>query len=454
MNVSNSDLAPGFNLFVSFFIGTALVYVYRAWRIYQVRKKTLTGRAEKARIIRDSVDVPAPVAKPKKEAESVASASFTVSAIICFSVAYLITYLVIISLVHVVLPNLNVVDKYRADLAASLILALIAALLIIPLFRRWTVQFASFQKIPNWQRWLWDIGFWIQLAAILSIVISTVPIRTDAISAGQMDILLISSSLALLIFVSFLLPFVRSFVFFPSSWVYSALSNANYQEALQRSRQIQVKFPSDVSVQFTVGTAQIFAGQYSAAEETYNAILQEALVNDQYLPFSPMALTNLGYAFLHQQRYPEAARAFEGARKLDPKAGHAVAGSAEVFLFQRIQTKRALDIIIEYLHKVLAGGLRDRTVWGAVLGDEAWAFAMLGKQREAEASLKDAFQRMDRSFKPGMAGLHYRAGQVYKRNNRTRAIKEFESAVKLDPEGSWGQLARQALQELGKAPRA
>jgi hypothetical protein len=452
MSISNSDFSPGFNVFVSFFIATALVYAFRTWRIYQVRTKNRVAQAQMVQIIRDSVDGLAPTSKRKIATDPSASASFIISAIICCAVVYLIAYLAVIYAIYLVLPNLSVADKYVVDVAASLFLALIGILLIIPLIRRSTLLSASNQELPHWQRWLWDIGFWIQVAGVVSLTISTIPVLGNGNAIPQVQVLLLT--VGFLILVGFLAPFARPFVFFPGIWVRQALANADYQEALRRAKHLVVKVPNAVVMRFNVGTAQSFAGQYVDAEATYRAILQDTLVNDRYLLFSALVMTNLGYVFLHQARYPEASRAFEGALKLDPKAGHAVAGSAEVYLFQRIQTQKALDIIINYLHKVLVGGrVSDRTVWGDVLGDEAWAFAMLGKQREAEASLADAFQRMDHSFKPGMAGLHYRAGQVYKRTKRAKAIKEFERAVALDPIGTWGRLARQALQELSREPR-
>ncbi|MHB8749394.1 MAG: tetratricopeptide repeat protein [Aggregatilineales bacterium] len=306
--------------------------------------------------------------------------------------------------------------------------------------------------MTNSEEWLW-----VSLhSALLMITVSEGVAILNVLTPtyGFQSAIVITSGYFLIV-VALLTSIGKSALSFPFYWAQSALSKANYSEALRRAQYLGNKLSSAYRYwsMYNCGNILLFSGQYAEAEKSFIQSLQKWLYSHTTNPFLVQTLTDLGYVFLHQGRYPEATRAFQGALKLDPKAGHAIAGLAEIYLFQRIQPQKALDLVIGFLHNYMLSRVADRTIWGAILGDEAWAFAMLGQQAKAEASLEDAFQRMDRSFKPGMAGLHYRAGQVYKRNKRARVVKDFERAIELDPEGSWGQLARQALQELGSTPQ-
>lgn len=451
MTLSNSDLAPAFVVFISFYAITFIVIVYTLWYWRTKGQARVTANESKMQVVREMVDGLLIVGhtKPRNIARQRVRSRYIIWAIVCCSLIYLVLYLAMVNIIYLVLPLLAENNRQLINNAISLILPLIAIWIILPLIRRWIILSFPERKMTDWEQWLWSATQTVLWCALISEGIAILFIVGFTYSWQSATLMFfVYAFVSLATFASF----GKSILIFPYYWVQTALARTNYREALRRARHLEVKFSENENhwIMLNRGNALLFAGQYIEAEEAFRQSLQEW---NYYNILLPQALTNLGYAFLHQGRYPEATRAFQGALKLDPKAGHAVAGSAEVYLFQRIQTQHALDIIIEYLHKVLAGRLTDRTIWGAVLGDEAWAFAMLGQQAKAEASLEDAFQRMDRSFKPGLAGLHYRSGQVYKRNKRARAVKDFERAIELDPEGSWGQLARQALQELGHTPQ-
>src|SRR5262249_55585725 len=138
------------------------------------------------------------------------------------------------------------------------------------------------------------------------------------------------------------------------------------------------------------------------------------------------------------------------AMKLNPKNGNAYSGLAEVYLHQESRPQEALDIVHEFFKVNIPGSARrigsSRGAWSAVLGDEAWAYALLGRDIEAQRSMQEAFSTADRSFRPGLAGLYFRSGRILQlRNAHAQAMTEFKRAIKLDPEGIYGLLSQQAL---------
>jgi len=170
--------------------------------------------------------------------------------------------------------------------------------------------------------------------------------------------------------------FSKSVLYFPRYWVYSALMKGEYTQALRNVQQLETKYSQDFAALYNRGTILLFAGQYSEAEKFLRQSLQ---VGQKMTSFLPEILTNLGYTFLRQGRYEEATRAFEGAIKLNPKAGHACCGLTEVYLFQGKEPQRALDLLVHFMNTTPKREVRDKTVWSSIISDEAWALALLGR---------------------------------------------------------------------------
>ena len=239
----------------------------------------------------------------------------------------------------------------------------------------------------------------------------------------------------------------KALFYFPDYWAQAALARANYPVALQRIVRLETKFGRNAGILFPRGTIFLFAGQFGEAELTLRQGLEQAQCDNRCLPG---LLTNLGYVLLYQGRYAEANRAFQGAFKLNQKSLQALKGLAEIYLFQNNNPKKALDLLDKLLQKASTGRRSNITEYGPVLADKAWALALLGYKSEAAALLKEAFQVNGKSFKPGLAGLHYRAGLIFTQIRQRGAENEYKFAIRLDPEGTFGQMARQALSGLGQ----
>ena len=134
---------------------------------------------------------------------------------------------------------------------------------------------------------------------------------------------------------------------------------------------------------------------------------------------------------------------------------------AEVYLRQGIQSERALELIEQALHLRELALQRKRESrqqrWmncyrlSEMWANRAWALALLGRQAEATESLARAFREADLGFKPAMAGLYYRAGQVMiLQGNRNTAVEHLSRACRIDPKGNYGHLAACALREMGR----
>ena len=232
-------------------------------------------------------------------------------------------------------------------------------------------------------------------------------------------------------------------------FVSTKLAQADYEQALVRARLKEAIFSRTAVTLYELGSVLLFSGRAAEAEPILRDSLMEGLKTGQMFPAT---LTNYGYALTRLGRFDEAARFFEEEIKRFPKLVDAYRGLAETYLFQGHQPELALEVVRKYigLHKAdfqRAGKSQPRS---SLLADEAWALAMQGHHYEARRSLGLALGRAPNNFKPGLAGINYKAGQVMRLKGATKdAAHYFETARQLDSNGAFGQLATQALDDLG-----
>jgi tetratricopeptide (TPR) repeat protein len=216
-------------------------------------------------------------------------------------------------------------------------------------------------------------------------------------------------------------------------WVNVASRQANYVKALQRVQSLRRRQSFNVSLLPLHSMVLLWAGHHQEAEQLWNP----ARFNH---PFIQIMLENVGRALTEQNRYEEAIGNLEKAISLYPKASGAYNYLAEVYLRQGIQPERALELTEQALQ-------RKRESWqerwtnryrlSEMWANHAWAQALLGRQAEATESLARAFREADRGFKPAMAGLHYRAGQVMiLQGNHMTAVEHLSRARQLDHKGT------------------
>lgn len=233
--------------------------------------------------------------------------------------------------------------------------------------------------------------------------------------------------------------------------ILEAADRGDYSKAMQIAERL--RFFNVSSMLFQKATIMLFAGHYDKAEQ----IFLEALAGDITSTESPViSMANLAWVMTRQGRYDEAERILHVAAEIHKiSAGEIEAvysNLAEVYLYQGIHPDEALhlaQLAYEAKNKGGIGKAVDRQIWGHILGNQAWALALMGKFAEAEAKLEAAFQKGDPNFAPGYAGVYYRAGRVkLLQGSYKEAQLHFETAVEIAPHSAYAQLSRQALESL------
>ncbi len=260
--------------------------------------------------------------------------------------------------------------------------------------------------------------------------------------------------LFVLIFMSFgavvmLLPILITF----SIWrrVQEACDRGDYSEAVRIARRLN--FFSVGSMLYQQASILLFAGHYDKAEHLY----LEALAGEITTLESPViSLANLAWIMTRQKRYEEAEAVLHTALEVHQLTTGEIetvySNLAEVYLYQGIWPEEALrlaQMAYQAKKESLLGSQVDRQMWGHILGNQAWALALMGQFTKAEKTLQAAFKESDPNFAPGYAGVYYRAGRVkLLEGSYKEAQIHFETAVEIAPHSAYAQLSRQALEEL------
>jgi hypothetical protein len=265
------------------------------------------------------------------------------------------------------------------------------------------------------------------------------PMGTSSIIAV---FLLLPLALIMLVpLVVFLLPFF---------WALAPVRRANYAGALRRVLFLRRLRSHSATFLYLHGTVHLFAGEYQEAE----ARLRESLEQEQKgaTPTMGSTLENLGCALRGQGRYEEAVKAIESAIEISPDAAGCYISLADVYLRQGVQPERVLELLAQAQENKSSSILRsraDRHRWAEIWASRAWALTLQGRHAEAAEALEQALAKRDRKFKPGLADLHCRAGQVMRlRGDKAAAIEHWRQAQQIDPRGEAGQWAGRLLQEL------
>ncbi len=301
-------------------------------------------------------------------------------------------------------------------------------------------------RLPLWRELLQGAG-WLLFLAVLVVLPGPllrwlVPPGASPITVG---LVILGGAAGLFLVV---LPLLQTA---PSWWVYRDMARGDYEGALRRLRFLRSLSPRNAGFLFMQGTVLLMAGRYQDSEQ----LLRESLTEGRKgaADVQSVALENLGFVLLEQERYDEARQAFEGSLAIRADRGGPYDGLAQIELRQAREAARALELVeraLEYKRRTLMSRNVDRYVLGEMLADRAWALALLGRHDEARQALDAAFRETDRSFKPMLAGIHYRGGPIARlRGDEAGAREHLERARAIDPHGSYGARAGRLLAEIG-----
>src|SRR5579864_7609583 len=133
MILSNSDFAPAFNVFISFYIVAIPLFAFGLWQQSRTRRKRLADEPAKKQIILGAVDGLSleESAIHRISTTSPALIRYVIWMIICCTLIYVVFYLVIIDLVHLIAPDVNTNSWQLFKVVVSLMLPLIAAWIVL-----------------------------------------------------------------------------------------------------------------------------------------------------------------------------------------------------------------------------------------------------------------------------------------------------------------------------------
>ncbi|MBA3874016.1 MAG: hypothetical protein ABI970_15565 [Chloroflexota bacterium] len=184
--------------------------------------------------------------------------------------------------------------------------------------------------------------------------------------------------------------------------------------------------------------------QFTDAEFIIRKML--ASRTDYANPNVVVELLMLSECWMRQQRFEEVMAILEAAIKISPIASLTYADLAEWYLDHEVDAERAVDL----LDIALANTPTKQVIlYAAQQAISAQALALTGRTIRAKASINTALDAIDKMAAITASEVNRRIGYAYMALAETEAARShFTRAVELDPNGLYGNLARQALDLL------
>ncbi|MEP6984545.1 MAG: tetratricopeptide repeat protein, partial [Chloroflexota bacterium] len=193
------------------------------------------------------------------------------------------------------------------------------------------------------------------------------------------------------------------------------------------------------------GSIYQFIGRYKEAEvcfrkvEAYNAKKKNRQSRGSNLG-------SLGWALLRQNRYSEALEVLQNSIEFYPEGSDNFSGMGETLLWMG-KPAEAMPYFERGIENKRYRMKTDQFVWSELLANKAWALAQMGSFDEARLTYKQALDEAEQDMRPALAGLHVRGAYIYRlMGEDAQAIGELNMALQLDPNGGYGQLAKEALE--------
>jgi tetratricopeptide (TPR) repeat protein len=236
-----------------------------------------------------------------------------------------------------------------------------------------------------------------------------------------------------------LAPLTFAFLSLDFVWVHSQHKAGKYEVAIRRLSFLRQKL-GYISLYLKETRVYRLSGKYDKAEKVlYAAIMQPRFYNDESASKLLEALARLR---LEQERFAESLYFAEKAHELNPKATSHILLAAEVYLRARVKLDRVwqlLAIVQAKTELTKEDKIQDNYT-------EALAQALVGEYKWAQELLKRALTKADKSYKPGIAAIYFRAGQIADmQGDNEGAIEYYRRAQFADPFGTTGTKASRIL---------
>ncbi|MBI1282187.1 MAG: tetratricopeptide repeat protein [Anaerolineaceae bacterium] len=195
------------------------------------------------------------------------------------------------------------------------------------------------------------------------------------------------------------------------------------------------------------GSILHLAGRYTEAEACFSKVevaSRNPKKNQRQARGSNLG--SLGWALMRQQRYAEALKVFEESIELYPEGSDNFSGLGETLLWMGNASQEALKYLDRGIENKRYRMNTDRFVWGELLANRAWALAQSGDCDQALKTYQQALTETEQECLPALAGLHVRGAYILRLcGDDAKATSELNAALKIDPSGGYGQLAKAAL---------
>lgn len=239
-----------------------------------------------------------------------------------------------------------------------------------------------------------------------------------------------------------------AYAFVPIFWIYAAVKQCDYDCALVRAKLVCDDSMMTGFYRNLAGVIYLWAGRYEDAKKAFEQSIPET--RREALGAGSAALENVGCALAWQGKCDEAIPMFEGSIAIAADQVMVYSDLAEAYLQQGSNLARTLELTDRALKNAEHSGIEMRFLagyqTGQILATRAWALARSGRQAEAREMLARAFARADKSFKPVLAGVYWRAGQVMLALGEDQQAKEhFARGKQIDPPGHYGRVCTEAM---------
>ncbi|MBZ0280615.1 MAG: hypothetical protein K8L97_07720 [Anaerolineae bacterium] len=223
----------------------------------------------------------------------------------------------------------------------------------------------------------------------------------------------------------------------------------DYNGALRRVRGLRPLAPFSPFLRAAEGSLLLYAQRPDEAETVSRELLTGSL-NDRQAAVA--ALTNLAQAQLQQGR---AARGFpflEAAARIAPENHSIYTGLAAAYLDENENLERARELAefaLAFMPVPTIKHTFEASQWATLKATHARLLALLGDKQGAHNAINHALDVVDTSFNPAYADVSLDAGYVEQAfGNLTAAQQHFKRAANIDPKGTFGHKAQNALDAL------
>lgn len=246
--------------------------------------------------------------------------------------------------------------------------------------------------------------------------------------------------LAIAIVAAATIHWATGYILLRLSW--RALRRADYDQALLLMHRMKALAKHEFH-----SAILIMAGRPDEAGEIIGKLASEAC--------APMVrarrLTILAEVLMDQGHWAQAKEMLEEAIRSDIGIGNPCSALAEWYLLQGIEPQLALDRV-EHANAARSFAALKSSVRNGILAPrfatKALALARLGRHREAESAIEEAFRTADAKHVPGMAFLHWYAGLAFAAMGQLgQARDHFQEAAAIDKQGKYGKLAVHRLKD-------